>query len=109
MENLLQMVAYVPEKQNSKPTLKLKILFCGRFIFTTRWFLTFSAFVVDHALYTERYGCFTLIKDVLFYIVYDTRLYLANITTEYIDTLSPDVTIIEENSIKIKVSTTFLP
>ena len=72
------------------------------------WFLSFSKFVVDHALYTERSDCYTLIKDVLFYIVYDPRLYLANITTENIDSLSPDATIIEEKSIKIKVSNTNL-
>ena len=72
------------------------------------WFLSFSTFAVDHALYTERYDCYTLIKDVLFYIVFDPRLYLANITTEYIDSLSPDVTIIEEKSIKIKVTNTIL-
>lgn len=72
------------------------------------WFLSFSTFAVDHALYTERFDCYTLIKDVLFYIVFDPRLYLTNITTEYIDSLSPDVTIIEEKSIKIKVTNTIL-
>lgn len=72
------------------------------------WILPFSTFVVNHALYTERSDCYTLIKDVLFYIVYDLHLYVANITTEYTDSLSPDVIIIKEKSIKIKVGTTIL-
>ena len=70
------------------------------------WILPFSTYVVNHTLYTERFDCYTLIKDVFFYIVHDAHLYVANITTEYTDSLSPDVTIIEKNSIKVKVSNT---